>query len=728
MVNPNPLQITPYLDRASSEELKKAASIWGGHEKLVKAQCIRLINEGLANPEKVREVVNSLEPYERNALFLAKMSGGTIKVSTLGLGIIATGVALPRSNDTDQIKNIAYSLIAKCLFLPSNDRRFFSATVDEKTALFSDYRLLDSVDSLVFQPLNLTPVHESVTSTFRQPAVVSLELIGILQSIDNLGGLKMTRTGDLRVNDVKKLARLIKWGDSKNNFDGWEFPSPILALITVLYDADWLGLNQTGDSIELSKPIEEFASCSYREQIIPLLRNFMGLKNWQEWSLRYWSDPNIYVEARVIFFLVLKSLPVDTGVFWSLDELDQGLYDRISRYFSLNLGTSPRLFLIYKNAQKSGTLDKLRLDWLQNERQFFEKMLTTWLYFLGIVEIDSPKGQPLYFRLTPLGKQILDPGFDSENLSANSAQASWLVQPNFEIVVYLSATDSKGLAFLERHAERIKVEQHVAVYQLTRESVYRSLEKGSSLTDLLEGLRKGCSIPLPQNVVVDLNSWGRLREEISLYPCTKLLEFPNEKARQDTVAKEKLQGKCIGDRFFLLASGQSPSKTSIETTIDYTKPLPRCLSATEGGKITVTTKADFLLPDYLDRWADRQSETVWQLTSESVQQAVRSGGNINDLLDTLKNRLIAAMPKYLGVALKGWAGQYKKVELAQVLVLHCPDAEVFDLVTKHEQFKNYWVGILGYGFLLINKSEVKPLQQKLALLGLTITDDLKVDK
>ncbi len=262
---------------------------------------------------------------------------------------------------------------------------------------------------------------------------------------------------------------------------------------------------------------------------------------------------------------------------------------------------------------------------------------------------------------------------------------------------------------------------------MTRESVYHALEKGSSLEEILKQLQDGASVPLPQNVEVDLRSWGQLREEISLTPQAKLLEFPNDKARQAALVKGQVQGKCVGECFLLLETEANIPKALVKEKIDYSKRLLPCLSVTESGKIQLTSTADFLLPEQLDKWAERQSNGTWQLTSETVKSTIQAGGKITELFDLLEDRLTHAPPEYLVVALNGWAGKFKKVELAKVWVLRCPDPAVFELIVEHQKFKDYWLGILAYGILLVETSQIKAVKKQLAQLGLTISDELTIE-
>src|SRR5208283_4843283 len=103
----------------------------------------------------------------------------------------------------------------------------------------------------------------------------------------------------------------------------------------------------------------------------------------------------------------------------------------------------------------------------------------------------------LAFRVTDLARELFA-ATDEEPSHAAALPAAtehdgpaWVVQPNYDIVVYLDIVSPAQLSFLEQHAERRQAEAHTAHYQLTREAIYYGLEAGTHLNDLLATLRSG---------------------------------------------------------------------------------------------------------------------------------------------------------------------------------------------------------------------------------------------
>jgi len=304
--------------------------------------------------------------------------------------------------------------------------------------------------------------------------------------------------------------------------------------------------------------------------------------------------------------------------------------------------------------------------------------------------------------------------------------AAWVIQPNSEVVVYLDQARPDQLAFLERHADRMQAQRHVAQYRLTRDSVYRGLESGTSLDELLEGLRAGTNQALPQNVEVEVREWASLREQITLYRRARLIAFSSPQARQAAL-QAGASGVLLGDRYLRLApSDRAPP---VRSSIDYARPLPRCVLASEDGRIQVPDPLpDLLIAAQLDIWAERVHEDIWQFTASSVEAAIREGRRIDELLDLLDTRSRRSIPKLLRLALRAWAGERTTVHMRRVTVLKCPTPEIFEAVKASARLEPYLCGVLAPDLLLVDTDQVDALRMLLAWAGVEVVDTLPVRK
>lgn len=244
-------------------------------------------------------------------------------------------------------------------------------------------------------------------------------------------------------------------------------------------------------------------------------------------------------------------------------------------------------------------LAEKREKWLKQERQWIEDALSSWLYFLGMVELGLAGKRPVAFRLTDLGKAVLHPAkaipvTTAAPTSGEHATGAWVVQPNFDVMAYLDRTTPPQLAFLERHAERTQSQQYMAHYRLTRESVYQGLERDTPLDAFLEELGRHAQTPLPQNVTVEIREWAALREQVILHHRADVLEFADTAAR-DAMLTTHIHGRAVGDRYLLLASPVTPRKRLPKSVgkverLNYAQPLPKVLRADETGRLQLIWK------------------------------------------------------------------------------------------------------------------------------------------
>ncbi len=719
-----------YLDLVQSSELKSMVRLWGGHSQMRKDECIAAIRRGLGDAERVQAVLAGLNPYEHTALAIVKWIGGAIDAGALAVALRATGVPLPTtrhpySNDTT---TLIQPLVRRGLLLSAQSGApgMLWESSYGRSVGFSDERLLAGIGPVECVPLALTPSAAPAPSTYRRPPAVILDVVGVLQAIDTLGGIQLTKSGSVRANDLRKLARAMGWSESGITVDGLPFPSPALAWIGALRHAGLLSIQ--GDGLGLSVPIEQFAKRSYGAQIGTLLQGFVESRAWSEWQTPSWYDrEDLRAWGRLALILALASLPPMPDSFFAVDDLDQALFDRIGEHFSLSYPPQRPYFFNKTPAEvqheEMTWRTKLRTDWLKRERRWIASALASWLYYLGIVELGLEDGSPVGLRLTDLGRVVLRQEPEQLAEAQDTAQAAWLVQPNFDVVVYLEHIAPEQLAFLERHAERVQSHHHTAHYQLTRESVYRGLESGTSADELLSRLQSGASTEVPQNVVAELRAWALLREQIRLRRRSRLLEYPDHRARQAAL-EDGLAGTPVGDRFVLLEGITLPQQ-QIKARVDYSLPLPRCLSVAEDGLIAIKGRTpDLLLESQLDHWAERITEQTWRLTAARIATLVRTGTRVRALFKFLEERLSHPLPPLLGIALRAWAGEIANVELATISVLRCRQPAVFEAITRSEKLRPYIRGTLAPDVLLVDSRSVKALQEQLAWAGIVVADVL----
>lgn len=732
-----------YLSNLSSDRLKAMARLWGGTSQMRKEDCITTIRDGLADPRRVQAAIARLKPFEQTVLALLKEMGGEAEVHALALAIRLSGVDIPpaQTYSYDPTTSLIEPLIRRGLvWSEQGDYFFFSSHLyyGGRLTVFSDDRLLVHVEPFQWPPVAMSHGETPSRTAARRPNAVLLDIMSLLSAIDELGGLPLTKSGAIRQNAIGKLRRAMGWESEGFSMDGLTFPRPDEAFPTALKHSGLLVLKDGVLKVGLS--LGEFAKRPPIEQIRPLVKGFEMNPDWQELEKQSWYEAGeVYPRARAALMMALRRLPTTTDGFFAIDDLSEMMFACIGESFSLQ-GRIVRPAFGWNRSQQEAEKeaqrwrDKRWQDWQTLERRWMSAAFESWLYALGLVELGWTQGhtEPTHFRPTALSRALLGQGSaDEMSVTAGAPQGAWVIQPNFEMVVYLDRTSPEQLAFLERHTQRVSVGQHTAHYRLTRESVYAALEKGSQLAELLAGLQAGAAVAMPQNVETEIRHWAALREDLTLHRRGRLLEFPSQEALNKAL-DNGIEGTPLGDQFLLLAP-QQVDTLSRQEKFDYAYPppplqggeLPQCLSVTEKGHITLTDPAvDLLVLPILDRWATRQSDGSWLLTQASVQAAIEAKQSIDELFGFLRQRLTHRIPSLLEIALSAWSGHRFDVHLEAVTVLACPTPKVFSAIAHSQTLKPYLRGQVPPNLLVVETGQVDAFREQLEWMGVTISDHL----
>jgi hypothetical protein len=205
-----------------------------------------------------------------------------------------------------------------------------------------------------------------------------------------------------------------------------------------------------------------------------------------------------------------------------------------------------------------------------------------------------------------------------------------------------------------------------------------------------------------------------LRERITLRKRARVVQFADAAARRKAI--QQGLGVPVGECFLILTT-KAPLPRY--THVNYARPLPRCLVATEDGVLHLrTTSPDLVIAAQLDKWAERTGEDTWRLTQASVTSALQGKAQITDLLHLLQERLLSPMPAWLRVALLAWAGQEIPLEVGSAIVLHCTDGAAYEAVRTSVRLRPYLQGELEPRVFLVDPKGLAALKEELAWAGL----------
>jgi hypothetical protein len=156
------------------------------------------------------------------------------------------------------------------------------------------------------------------------------------------------------------------------------------------------------------------------------------------------------------------------------------------------------------------------------------------LEWFGIIKVGRDEtGEVSAFSLTDFGAEICG-RTDATRQSIPPTSKSLLVQPNLEVMLF--APDVEAVWKLQQFATLKKLD-NVSLYTLTKEALLRGLAADLKLSEVIEWLETRNQQPLPQNLLVTLQDWGRGFKRVSVENVT-LLEV-NDAALLDELMSSK---------------------------------------------------------------------------------------------------------------------------------------------------------------------------------------------
>ena len=229
------MRYDPYWQQIDSANMKKVIAVWGGTSKMRKDESIAYLLKALNDEKQVDAALNRMRPYDLAALGILKLFGN-LELRGLSIAIRVTGTVPSNDRYTSAYEDnvLGRSLMERCIIMGEFGNNYSSYYYGSSASrVFADERILARVTPLQHDPLPIAPAESPSNAAFRRPQSVALDVIAILRAVESIGGIALTKTGELRVNEVRKFARKMNWNDS-TNFDGLNFPNPGYAFLYIV--------------------------------------------------------------------------------------------------------------------------------------------------------------------------------------------------------------------------------------------------------------------------------------------------------------------------------------------------------------------------------------------------------------------------------------------------------------------------------------------------------------
>jgi hypothetical protein len=161
----------------------------------------------------------------------------------------------------------------------------------------------------------------------------------------------------------------------------------------------------------------------------------------------------------------------------------------------------------------SRTLGRTGYD--DEPRAFIDAVLRRTLTWAGFVAIGGSDDGMLLARFTEQGQQAL--GQTDAGARPVGPSPCLIVQPNFEVMVFIDAAPLDLLFALTSVAERISQADRVVTYRMSSESVQRGLAMGYEVEELITALERASHAPIPASVLFELRDWERVHGNVTVH-------------------------------------------------------------------------------------------------------------------------------------------------------------------------------------------------------------------
>jgi hypothetical protein len=264
---------------------------------------------------------------------------------------------------------------------------------------------------------------------------------------------------------------------------------------------------------------------------------------------------------------------------------------------------------------------------------------------------------------------------------------------------------------------------------LTAESVYRGLESGETLAEIVALLERHGTRTLSETVLGSLRSWSSKRERVSVFPSALLLEFRSA-ADLDRALREGLVERRITDRIGLIASDDriDYQQFRLVGSRDYLAAEEHCAQVADDGLTLVINehKSDLLLESELRRFAEAASpsgaddRTRYRMTPATLRTAQRQGLDAKALDAWFLRRTGEPLSATAKLLLTG--EDAPPLTLEKLVALRVPNEEMADGIIAWPETRGLIVERLAPTLLAVPADAVERLRAKLAELGVRVED------
>ncbi len=752
------VRLDAMLEHMNADQLKQVAKRFNASAnagRMVESK--KAVLQALSKTSLLDKMIADLSPLERVLLSEVKRRGGVadgwaliVHAALHGLELVERPGISVYKNHLGHAPGIGYLgvLLRDGLLIPAGNHASWFATSHyyasehgaDDDLVFVDSRILARLPdepSPLLPTLELEPLN-AVTPTSHHPLQTLLELFDVMQLVLEEGGLQITQSGAANKRVLSRLIKRRPWLEPRLE------RLLRLSLALGLLDAPESGSTKDPwrvNLLRLRKLQDAPLVISYSFMVEAFL-SVAEISDDDPWGMRY-SD---LISETVAGQALLESLAVLPDYPVPMEGALEGLWQRAlkhvlsprTQHWKANHATKPErptwftdmllgafrdLGLVtvaelsdvaakpVADKPARGGLHVMRGDKVARFMSPSESD-TAYRYAvmpaLGLTWL--AQGQRLQRAKQPPDvkqfRQLL--GLDPDTGKPN--EPSLLIQPNFDILVYLNRFSPLALTALSC-TDCTRVDAQTASYTVTRSSLYRALEAGLELDTLLKLLQEH-SMGVPDNVARSLRDWASRRERLHVQEGVKLLEYASQDER-DAALNTFKGARAVAERFLLLKT--VPEQLKVNVRHQYNLAPARTLRFHSEGHFQLEGATDLAGRAVLAQVATQDLDGTYHLDVA----AIRAGTLNTAARDTLTARARGGLPPQLEALMNIWEGRSAAPALAKISVFQHPSAVA---LVKHPGIAQYLEQQLNDTSYLVKEGHEKGLEQRLSDLGVKLSE------
>jgi hypothetical protein len=733
--------------RTKLNDLRRLAKWWqvGDYKNLDQDQLVAQVHKALNDRAVAPRVIAALPEVDREALQAYRRYGaGLISGAVMRMDLLARGILRIRkppagqnyyftaweTNPTERLSQL------RCLLFAKGFDRFgitASGAYDARTAnplptMALNPALEEAVQPAGPPPWEIDPTLDVVSlGQPRSSGEVAFELSQVLGGAAGRKSWRMNRSGELSTPARQALAKAVPLPDDR------EFPLPDRQVFYFELLRSFGAIEVVGEyaSVNPGKAQNLFGLPTVR-QAHEWATAWLRIESWRDGygttiphgRSPYYSGEATLWEQRHVLAWALASLAhqgpkwFDLHAFLKRIGEDGGSAIRSPYVLSCWAWSPPSLNAT--NDVESADEEPSLVRFLKGDGCWFANAIMVTFAALGFIERGRAVGATgrYCFRLTPLGLAVF--GAPEVEFEAQTTSKFLVVQPNFDVVMYLDRTDAQTLGCVGLILENIKpTSGPVQTARITPAAFYRGLELGLSFERIVESLEQWSQHALPANVIQTLGDWAARRESLVVHRKVALIGFPDTVGRAAYL--EKSGGRPCGDRWVIAEAGQLLRGKPLADAITNDHGVGRrVLEVDERGNVTHCGPLTAVESGRLRMFAE-QEDARWRLTSTSLKRSVERGLNSSQIGLWLSGMLAKPMPDLMWLALEAWTEKLPPLQLGNFVLLGIPNEAMFATITRSELFRPLLLGTLGTGWLLVRPESSKALAKLLQEYGFEVT-------